>query len=88
MTAILDRLYVLYAGNLYLNGKLLTDISIPTEVEKVKDYAFYNCNGVTNIDIVDGVKSIGNSAFYGCSNLDLLSCATSVALFRASQALK
>ena len=61
-----------YAGNLYLNGKLLTDISIPTEVEKVKDYAFYNCNGVTNIDIVDGVKSIGNSAFYGCSDLETL----------------
>ena len=61
-----------YAGNLYLNGKLLTDISIPTEVEKVKDYAFYNCNGVTNIDIVDGVKSIGSNAFYGCSNLETL----------------
>ena len=61
-----------YAGNLYLNGKLLTDISIPAEVEKVKDFAFYNCKGVTNIDIVDGVKSIGNSAFYGCSNLETL----------------
>ena len=61
-----------YAGNLYLNGKLLTDIPIPAEVEKVKDYAFYNCNGVTNIDIVDKIKSIGNSAFYGCSDLETI----------------
>ena len=61
-----------YANNLYLNGELLTDISIPAEIEEVKDYAFYNCKGVTNIDVVDGVKSIGNSAFYGCSDLETL----------------
>ena len=61
-----------YAGNLYLKGELLTEISIPTGVEKVKDYAFYNCKGVTNIDIVDKVKSIGNCAFYGCNDLETL----------------
>ena len=61
-----------YAKNLYLNGELLTDISIPAEIEEVKDYAFYNCKGVTNIDVVDGVKSIRNSAFYGCSDLETL----------------
>ena len=61
-----------YAKNLYLNGELLTELSIPAEIAEVKDYAFYNCNGVTNIDIVDGVESIGNSAFYGCSDLETL----------------
>ena len=38
----------------------------------IKDYAFYNCKGVTNIDIIDGIKGIGNSAFYGCSELETL----------------
>ena len=61
-----------YAKNLYLNGELLTSLTIPAEVAEVKDYAFYNCNGVTIIDIVDGVESIGNSAFYGCSDLETL----------------
>ena len=61
-----------YANNLYLNGELLTELSIPAEVVEVKDYAFYNCKGVTNIDIVDGVKSIGSNAFYGCSDLETL----------------
>ena len=51
---------------------MLTELSIPAEIEEVKDYAFYNCNGVTNIDIVDGVKSIGSNAFYGCSDLETL----------------
>ena len=61
-----------YAKNLYLNGELLTSLTIPAEVAEVKDYAFYNCNGVTNIEIVDGVKSIGSNAFYGCSKLETL----------------
>ena len=61
-----------YAKNLYLNGELLTSLTIPAEVAEVKDYAFYNCNSVTNIDIIDGVKSIGNSAFYGCNDLETL----------------
>ena len=50
----------------------MTELSIPAEIEEVKDYAFYNCKGVTNIDIVDGVKSLGSNAFYGCSNLETL----------------
>ena len=61
-----------YAKNLFLNGELVTNLSIPAEITEVKKYAFYNCKGVTNIDIVDKVKSIGNSAFYGCSDLETL----------------
>ena len=61
-----------YAKNLYLNGELLTSLTIPAEVAEVKDYAFYNCNSVTNINIIDGVKSIRNSAFYGCNDLETL----------------
>ena len=61
-----------YAKNLYLNGELLTELSIPSEIEEVKDYAFYNCANVTKVEVLDKVKVIGNSAFYGCCDLETI----------------
>ena len=42
-------------------------VSIPNSVEKIGDYAFYNCSSLTSITIPDGVMSIGSDAFYNCS---------------------
>ena len=59
-----------YADNLYINGQLLQgEIVIPEGTEKIGDYAFYNCSGLTSIVIPDSVTSIGARAFYGCSGL-------------------
>ena len=59
-----------YADNLYINGELLQgDIIIPEGTEKLGDYAFYGCSGLTSITIPEGVTSIGSSAFEGCSGL-------------------
>ena len=57
-----------YADNLYINGVLLQgDIDIPNGTEKIGDYAFYNCSGLTSITIPDSVTSIGRYAFYGAT---------------------
>ena len=59
-----------YADNLYINGELLQgDIVIPEGTEKIGDYAFYNCSGMTSVTFPDSVTSIGYKAFYGCSGL-------------------
>ena len=59
-----------YAKNLYINGELLQgDIVIPEGTEKIGEYAFYNCSGLTSITIPDSVTSIGYRAFYNCSGL-------------------
>ena len=59
-----------YANNLYINGELLQgDIVIPEGTEKIGEYAFYNCSGLTKMTIPDGVTSIGDYAFYNCSGL-------------------
>ena len=58
-----------YAKNLYLNGELVTELTIPNTVTTVKDYAFDGCRSLTSITIPESVTSIGNYAFYNCSSL-------------------
>ncbi|MBR4046812.1 MAG: leucine-rich repeat domain-containing protein [Alistipes sp.] len=58
-----------YAKNLYLNGNLVAELTIPSDITEIKNYAFYGCSSLTGITISDSVTSIGDSAFYGCSGL-------------------
>lgn len=58
-----------YAHNLYLNGKLLTDIVIPEGVVSIGWNAFNGGNGLKSIAIPNTVKSIGGFAFANCYNL-------------------
>ena len=55
--------------NLYLNGKLITDLTIPDGVTSIGDYTFYGCSKLTSITIPGSVTSIGGSAFYFCRGL-------------------
>ena len=56
-------------ADLYINGELVTDITIPSTITSIGNYAFYYCQTLTNITIPDSVTSIGKSAFSGCTNL-------------------
>ena len=58
-----------YAHNLYLNGKLVTELVIPDGVTSIGSYAFRECSNLTSVTIPDGVTIIGERAFNGCSNL-------------------
>ena len=60
-----------YAHNLYLNGELVSELTIPEGVTSIGNYAFYGCRGLTSITIPDSVTSIGNSAFRE-SNLETI----------------
>ncbi|MBR5442224.1 MAG: leucine-rich repeat protein, partial [Clostridia bacterium] len=55
-----------WAGNLYLNGELVTDLVIPEEVTHINPRVFYNCTSLTSVTVHDGLKSIGEYAFAGC----------------------
>ncbi len=67
-----------YAGKLYLNGSIVTNLSIPSGVTAIKDYAFFNCTSITSVSIPNTVTSIGLCAFSGCPFLKTVSMANSV----------
>ncbi|MBO4676003.1 MAG: leucine-rich repeat protein [Oscillospiraceae bacterium] len=58
-----------YSHVLYLNGKAVTKLTIPSEVTSISDYAFYGCSTLKSAVIPEGVESIGNRAFSDCSGL-------------------
>ena len=58
--------YVRYSENYY------------TSNDKLGDYAFEGCSGLTSLTIPSGVTSIGNWAFYGCSGLTSLTLPSGV----------
>ena len=53
----------------YMNGKLLTNIEIPSSVTTIPESAFMGCTNLTSLTLHAGVTSIGGFAFYGCSSL-------------------
>ena len=58
-----------YAYHLYLNDKEVTELAIPANVTKIKNYTFLGCSGLTSITIPDSVTSIGEGAFAWCDGL-------------------
>ncbi len=58
-----------YAHHLFLNGKEVSELEIPDNVNQILDCAFYNCIGITSLKMPNSVYSIGNYAFKGCSGL-------------------
>ncbi len=57
------------AHYLYLNGTLLTSVTIPSNVTSIGQYAFSTCTGLTSVTIPNSVTSIGNYAFHNCSHV-------------------
>ena len=66
------------AHHLYMNGKEVTNLTIPDGVTSIGDYAFSGCIGLTSITIPSSVTSIGDYAFLGCSGLISITIPNSV----------
>ena len=58
-----------YAGNLYLNDNLVTNLTIPNSVTTIGNYAFSGCDGLTGVTIPNSVTTIKNHAFSYCTGL-------------------
>ncbi len=58
-----------YAKNLYMDGNLVTDLTVPSSVRSIPAYAFYGCEKIASVTIPSGVSTIGIWAFRGCTAL-------------------
>ena len=67
-----------YAGNLYLNNELVTDLIIPDGATKIGSYAFYGYDLLTSVTIPYSVTSIGSYAFRNCTSLTSVTIPDSV----------
>ena len=57
------------AHHLYLNGKEIKDLVIPSSVSIISDHAFDGCSGLTSVTIPNSMTSINGRAFANCDNL-------------------
>ncbi|MBP3829808.1 MAG: leucine-rich repeat protein [Bacteroidaceae bacterium] len=55
---------------LYLNDELLTDLTIPEDIQKINSYAFVGYKPLKSLSLHEYLGSIDTKAFYGCSELE------------------
>ena len=70
-----------YGGSLFVDGKPVTDLTIPDSVSSIKDHAFIGCASLENVSI-PGTANIGTYAFADCSNLTSITIPDSVTSIR------
>ena len=73
-----NPLYYNNNSSLYLNGELVTELTIPNTVAAIKSYAFAGCCSLTSITIPESVTSIGEGAFEDCISLTAITIPESV----------
>ena len=56
-------------ARLYVNGAEVTDLTIPSGITEVENFAFSGCSSLTSVTLPDSVTKIGSRAFQGCSGL-------------------
>ena len=56
-------------ARLFLNGREIKDLLIPSTVTSISGCAFWGCWSLTSVTIPNSVKSIGPNAFRNCSGL-------------------
>ena len=82
VTALAKGSYITGTGwaGIFTNSEI-TSIDLPSTLQSIGSYAFYNCSGLTgeiNLGGCTSLKAIGSSAFRGCSELTSISLPSSL----------
>lgn len=68
-----------YAHQLYLNGRLVTELTIPTNIQHLGPSTFKGCESIKKVTIPDTVTCIDSEVFNSCKNLTSVTIPDSVA---------
>ena len=58
-----------YAKNLYLNGELVKEVTVPEDITDLSDHAFAGCTSLEKVNLPEGLVVIGEGAFMNCTAL-------------------
>ena len=70
--ARIDSNPMCYAKELYINGQLLVDLVIPSDIVNIPHFAFYSCESIKSVTFHEEIISVGSSAFYDSKNISSL----------------
>lgn len=71
-----NPLYI--AHNLYVDDKLVKDITLPKTITEINKNALCGCTNEMSIELPNTITRIGDSSFRGCSNLKNINLPNSV----------
>ena len=67
-----------YAKHLYLNNNEVINLTIPSSVSEIKDFAFTGSTGLHSVTFHSDVTSIGSQAFKNCTHLSALNITSTI----------
>lgn len=57
-------------ADLYINGNLLTDLTVPDSITSINNYTFSGCTSITSVTLPNCITKICDDAFSFCDNLE------------------
>lgn len=57
-------------ADLYINGNLLTDLTVPDSITSINNYTFSGCTSITSVTLSNCITKICDDAFSFCDNLE------------------
>ncbi|MBO5884740.1 MAG: leucine-rich repeat domain-containing protein, partial [Clostridia bacterium] len=79
-----DKGPLYYAGNLYINGELLTHLVIPTSLTSLSAGAISYCKSLQEVTFHSNITSVYSDAFLGCTNLSKVNIASELSWLNIS----
>ena len=56
-------------GASVFNDSKITEVTIPSSIKQIEDYAFSSCHSLTKVNLAEGLEILNNSVFFNCSEL-------------------